>query len=273
MIGMQTIRFLLSALGLSLGVGMISGGLQHFVDFPKYSTFLIPVGFLVSIVFFILKFGLKPFSRFIPIICVSALISILLFGLTHTLAQNVSSSSSHHNTAQTSTHTGHQAMVDAVVNDETYLQGMIPHHVEAVQASLILVATSQNPELVTFAKKVIETQTTEITAMKKLYTQTTSKEFVSSNTYAPMMSSMNGKMGVELDQSYIKGMVEHHAGAIEMSNKVLSISQRAEIKNLAQNIVDTQTQEIMFLKEKSNKTSENTSSTQDRSHNTSNHGH
>jgi hypothetical protein len=42
--GLERIRFLLIALGLSFSIAMISGGVQHFPDNPKFSVYLIPIG-------------------------------------------------------------------------------------------------------------------------------------------------------------------------------------------------------------------------------------
>lgn len=49
------IRSLAYALLLSIGIGMMSGGIQHFSDNPSYSATLIPAGIGVSLLAFILK--------------------------------------------------------------------------------------------------------------------------------------------------------------------------------------------------------------------------
>lgn len=46
------------------------------------------------------------------------------------------------------------------------------------------------------------------------------------------------------DAQFIDSMIEHHEGAITMAQDALKQSQRAEIKQLAQNIIDSQQQEI-----------------------------
>jgi hypothetical protein len=48
--------FLIStSLMLSFGIGMLSGGIQHFTDFPDRATFLIPFGLVLSFLAFCLK--------------------------------------------------------------------------------------------------------------------------------------------------------------------------------------------------------------------------
>jgi hypothetical protein len=47
--------FLLLSLCLSIGIGMASGGMQHFVDTPAYSALLIPVGLAIGLFAFTAK--------------------------------------------------------------------------------------------------------------------------------------------------------------------------------------------------------------------------
>jgi O-antigen/teichoic acid export membrane protein len=49
------IMFLLLSLLLSIGIGMASGGMQHFVDTPAYSAVLIPLGLALGFGAFIFK--------------------------------------------------------------------------------------------------------------------------------------------------------------------------------------------------------------------------
>ena len=43
---------------LALGVGMISGGVQHFDEVPEYASILIPLGVLLSLVGYVLQHGI-----------------------------------------------------------------------------------------------------------------------------------------------------------------------------------------------------------------------
>lgn len=63
----------------------------------------------------------------------------------------------------------------------------------------------------------------------------------------PSSMMMQGNLGTADDQfdlRLINAMIPHHQGAIDMARQVLEKSDRAEIKELAQNIVDSQQQEI-----------------------------
>lgn len=63
---LQIVRSLLCSLGLSVGVGMVSGSIQHFSDNVAYASYLIPIGFGLSLFSFFLKneatFNLKRLS-------------------------------------------------------------------------------------------------------------------------------------------------------------------------------------------------------------------
>jgi len=51
----EVLQFLAYSIVLALGVGMASGGVQHFVDIPRYSSFLIPIGLGLGVLAFFLK--------------------------------------------------------------------------------------------------------------------------------------------------------------------------------------------------------------------------
>ena len=64
-----------------------------------------------------------------------------------------------------------------------------------------------------------------------------------------MMAALEGKTGDAFDQAFLAGMIEHHEGAVSMANAALKYANHQEIKDLARNIVTTQTAEIMQMKE------------------------
>lgn len=55
----EIIRIILFSLTLSIGIGMVSGGIQHFYDIGIYATYLIPIGFVLSVFGFIYKNNTK----------------------------------------------------------------------------------------------------------------------------------------------------------------------------------------------------------------------
>ncbi len=64
-----------------------------------------------------------------------------------------------------------------------------------------------------------------------------------------MMASLNGKEGDEFDQTFLTEMIIHHEGAVEMAEMVLKTSDRKELRDFAQAIIDAQSKEIDQMKD------------------------
>ena len=62
------------------------------------------------------------------------------------------------------------------------------------------------------------------------------------------MASAPGAASQPYDLQFIDGMIHHHEGAIKMSNMVLSKTERPQLKEFAQRIVEDQTKEIGQMK-------------------------
>lgn len=59
-----------------------------------------------------------------------------------------------------------------------------------------------------------------------------------------MAASLEGKTGDEFDQAFLKEMIVHHEGAVAMARQVLSVSERQELRSLAEAIITAQEGEI-----------------------------
>lgn len=57
---LRLLHVLGTSLALSFGIGMLSGGLQHFEDFPERAAVLVPAGLLLSFVAYTLKEARRP---------------------------------------------------------------------------------------------------------------------------------------------------------------------------------------------------------------------
>ena len=63
-----------------------------------------------------------------------------------------------------------------------------------------------------------------------------------------MSSTLATLKGDDFDRMFITLMIEHHQGAIDMANLVLSNSEKEELKDLANDIIIAQTKEIEMMK-------------------------
>lgn len=137
-------------------------------------------------------------------------------------------------------------MTENVTDDKSFLENMIPHHIEAINSSRFVSIKTADPEIKEFVQAVINAQTTEINDMKSWYKTWFGKDY-DSNTSTSMMTDMSRLSGKDLDKAYVQGMIIHHKGAVEMATKIQTITQRPEIKQLAKNIIESQTKEIAIL--------------------------
>ena len=71
------------------------------------------------------------------------------------------------------------------------------------------------------------------------------------NPYGPDMMKMHEKMmaamGADAGETWIRKMIEHHRGAVTMSQTALRSTQNAEIRREAQKTIDSQNREIATL--------------------------
>ncbi|WP_327251512.1 hypothetical protein [Streptomyces sp. NBC_01244] len=67
-----------ASLLLSFGIGMLSGGLQHFDDFPARGAVLVPAGLVVSFVAYVIKDADTPARRIFGLIGLAVLVTAAL---------------------------------------------------------------------------------------------------------------------------------------------------------------------------------------------------
>ena len=65
------------------------------------------------------------------------------------------------------------------------------------------------------------------------------------NQMSSLLATLRGE---EFDKTFINLMIDHHQGAIDMAELVLTKSERPELKNLANDIISAQAKEIEMMK-------------------------
>ena len=96
--GAITLNFIIISVLLSIGVGMVSGGTQHYLDGPVYASFLLPLGLLLGYIMFILREDKKEFK--IRKVIVATVLSSALFGGLYGIAHTIPTLENHHNEAE-----------------------------------------------------------------------------------------------------------------------------------------------------------------------------
>lgn len=67
------------------------------------------------------------------------------------------------------------------------------------------------------------------------------------NTNHAAASSLAGKKGDDFDKAFIEEMIQHHQGAIDMSELAEDRAEHSEIKQLSREIMAAQSREIELL--------------------------
>ena len=70
--------------------------------------------------------------------------------------------------------------------------------------------------------------------------------------YAPAMKTMHEAMTIEptgdADVDFVKGMIPHHQGAVDMARILIEHGKDPELRKLAQDVIRTQEAEIAFMR-------------------------
>lgn len=264
------IKYILYSLILAVGIGMISGGTQHFLDFPVYASYLLPSGFIIALIGYILRNNISLNKRLSFYLMTGiSLISVISFWGLNIYAQGLPAGSSGHShghgettavqpqvtpTPPQSIKTNNQGEITAkkslenhhaaITNDQEFIINMIPHHQEAVDTSAYLLTRTEDPEIKEFLQSVIDVQTKEVDQMKQWYKEWFNQPYQDQGSYMQMMPNLTVIKGAALEKAYIDGMIKHHQGAIKMANEIKPITQRDELQQMSDNIIDTQSKEV-----------------------------
>jgi uncharacterized protein (DUF305 family) len=155
-------------------------------------------------------------------------------------------------------HMGHGSSSSSNSNytgaDIMFLQMMIPHHQQAIDISNLAMKNSQDPELLELAKIIARDQAAEIKQMKAWL-----KDAGASEDMGHSMDGMGGMLnddelaalsvatGKEFDTLWLKGMTEHHDGAIHMT-QMIEDAQNADIKAFGTKVIKDQSEQIAQMK-------------------------
>lgn len=141
--------------------------------------------------------------------------------------------------------------------DVTFVQGMIPHHQQAVEMATLAETRSDSAEVKDLAAKIKGAQDPEIEQMQG-YLEDWDQDEGSGMGGDSMdmdqgmmseadMTKLEDASGAEFDQMFLTMMIEHHKGAVEQAETELAAGESAEAKKLAKAIVTAQEAEITTM--------------------------
>lgn len=149
--------------------------------------------------------------------------------------------------------------------DVAFVQGMIPHHTQAVAMSQLVPGRASSTKVAELATQIAQAQGPEIAQMQG-FLESWSVAAAPTDTMGGMaglggMPGASGMMsdqqmqqlgtasGAAFDRMWLQMMTEHHTGAVDMARTELRDGQNPEAKALAQKIIDAQQAEIATMKQ------------------------
>ena len=156
--------------------------------------------------------------------------------------------------------------------DVEFMQGMIMHHGQAVEMTAMIEARTQNKGIRLIGAKISQSQADEMNFMKRWLvlrgekTEMQMKEMSGmdgmnhSNSVHLMpgmltpkqMEKLKNAKGAEFDKLFLKGMIQHHEGALVMVKDLFETAgagQDAEIFNFSSDVDTGQRAEIKIMQE------------------------
>lgn len=136
--------------------------------------------------------------------------------------------------------------------DRAFLDGMIPHHEGGVELGKLAVRLAEHDELKQLGENVDKAQAAEVEQMKAAYERLFGDSF-SEGEAGGMGMDMSAMADLEkanpFDKAFIDELIPHHQDAIEMAREEIASGADDELKDLATNIVETQSKEIEDMNE------------------------
>ncbi|MFC9360570.1 DUF305 domain-containing protein [Rhodococcus sp. NPDC057014] len=146
--------------------------------------------------------------------------------------------------------------------DIAFVNGMYPHHAQAVKMADMVAGRTDNTDVVALAAAIKAAQQPEMdrmTAWLQQWGQPVPSSDMPGMDHGSMdhgdgmmsadrMAALAALSGTEFDRQWLTMMIEHHEGAIDMANTELADGENPDAKRMATDIVTAQQREIADMR-------------------------
>ncbi|MCM6763308.1 DUF305 domain-containing protein [Rathayibacter sp. ZW T2_19] len=149
------------------------------------------------------------------------------------------------------------AAADFDDQDVMFAQMMKPHHEQAVEmADMILAKDGISTDVTGLATQIKEAQGPEISQLEEWITAWSAEDSMSGMDHSmdgmmsdEDMSALENATGPEAEKLFLEQMMMHHEGAVEMAQTEVDEGQNTDAIEMANTIVQTQTEEIATMQD------------------------
>lgn len=144
-----------------------------------------------------------------------------------------------------------EQMMAAVGSDagDSWARKMIEHHQGAIDMSEAVLDQNPKPDVAEMARSTIEKQGKDIEDIRKLLKDGSPNQ-QSAELYRPAMMEMHQKMqaamGADISETFMRKMLEHHKGAVTMSDVALKNGVSGALRKQVQKTRDDNQKEVQM---------------------------
>jgi uncharacterized protein (DUF305 family) len=152
--------------------------------------------------------------------------------------------------------------------DAQFMQGMIMHHAQAVEMTALIESHTENRDLMSLGARISRSQSDEIKFMKRwlasrghpishampdmrhMHMSHELMALMPGMLTSEQMEALRKAKGAEFDHLFLKGMIQHHGGALTMVKDLFETAgagQDAELFNFATDVDSGQRAEIRIM--------------------------
>jgi uncharacterized protein (DUF305 family) len=148
---------------------------------------------------------------------------------------------------------------DHNADDVAFARNMVPHHEQAIVLAQMVPTNTTNQQVFALSNRIIETQMPEIQAFRSWLMQWDDSQNSGHDPGghgAPMpgmvdqatISKLQTLTGPEFDRLWLTSMIDHHRGAIAMSQDEIAHGKNPDVIYLARTVIAAQQAEIDQMK-------------------------